>query len=164
MMINNNISLDILLMGCKQMGATDIDSNSTKLHIIKFKISEELTVSYLCNAKDEEKIFLQRVEPYPIRNTQFESVENILKFIKKDVLLFKNAAKSRNFKIFLDIVNKNYLIRRNIEDLFLFHNVDREFLEKVWANVNNMLEKIDQEYEDARELEIDVDVEALKIK
>ena len=27
-----------------------------------------------------------------------------------------------------------------------------------------MLEKIDQEYEDARELEIDVDVEALKIK
>ena len=50
MMINNNISLDILLMGCKQMGATDIDSNSTKLHIIKFKISEELTVSYLCNA------------------------------------------------------------------------------------------------------------------
>ena len=67
-MANDNISWDILHMNLKQLGATNIETTPTKINRVEFKICPILTVSYFFNAKNEDKIFLQRIDPYPIQN------------------------------------------------------------------------------------------------
>ena len=82
-MIKSSISADMLGLSLRQMGA-NIQVNSSKILFVEFKISEKLTVSYFCNIRDEDQVYLQRIEPYPVRNFRFEEVENILKFIKNN--------------------------------------------------------------------------------
>lgn len=130
-MAKSSITADMLHLNLKQLGATKINSNSSRVSVIKFEINPELTVSYFCHIKDEEKIYLQRIEPYPVRNYKFETVDNIVAFIKKDVEQFENASKSSNFKLFLNIIDRNYAVRRELEELFLLHNIPHESLDKI---------------------------------
>ena len=130
-MAKSNISADMLHLGLKQLGATKVKMNSSKVSVVKFEINPELTVSYFCHIKDEEKIYLQRIEPYPVRNYKFETVDNILSFIRKDVEQFENASKSSNFKKFLEIIDTNFAVRRELEALFLLHNVPCESIDKI---------------------------------
>lgn len=141
-MARSSVSADMLHLSLKQLGATQIQSGISRVSIFKFEINPELTVSYFCYIKDEEKIYLQRIEPYPVRNYRFETVENIVSFIKKDVEQFENASKSSNFKLFLKIIHTNYEVRRELEELFLLHNVPHELLEDVLTHERDVLESI----------------------
>ena len=140
-MIKSSISADMLGLSLRQMGA-NIQVNSSKILFVEFKISEKLTVSYFCNIRDEDQVYLQRIEPYPVRNFRFEEVENILKFIKIDVTLFANASQSSNFPLFLDIIDANYYVRKEIEHLFLLKNVPHGLLEDLLKKNNDILEQI----------------------
>ena len=140
-MIKSSISADMLGLSLRQMGA-NIQVNSSKILFVEFKISEKLTVSYFCNIRDEDQVYLQRIEPYPVRNFRFEEVENILKFIKNDVTLFANASQSSNFPLFLDIIDANYYVRKEIEHLFLLKNVPHGLLEDLLKKNNDILEQI----------------------
>ena len=99
-MANDNISWDILNMNLKQLGATNIETTPTKINRVEFKICPILTVSYFFNAKNEDKIFLQRIDPYPIQNMKFEDVDEIL------VDKFENSI----FKL-LDMISKKVPIK-----------------------------------------------------
>lgn len=141
-MARSSVSADMLHLSLKQLGATKIQSSTSRVAVVKFEINPELTVSYFYYIKDEEKIYLQRIEPYPVRNYRFETVENIISFIKKDVEQFENASKSSNFKLFLEIIHTNYEVRRELEELFLLNNVPHEMLEDVLKEEKEVLEQI----------------------
>lgn len=141
-MARSSVSADMLHLSLKQLGATTIQSGTSRVAVVKFEINPELTVSYFYYIKDEEKIYLQRIEPYPVRNYRFETVENIISFIKKDVEQFENASKSTNFKLFLNIIHTNYEVRRELEELFLLHNVPHNMLKDVLEKENEVLEQI----------------------
>lgn len=130
-MAKYSISADLLSLELRQMGASKVNIHSSQNLLIQFDITDELSLSYFCNIRDEGKIFIQRIEPYPIRNYSFESVANILSFIRNDVELFANAVKSSNFSLFLDIINNNYFIRKDLEQLFLLNNVPHGLLEEL---------------------------------
>lgn len=136
------ISNDMLHLGLKQLGADSLQTTNTKLSVVKFKINDKFNVSYLFYVKDEEKIYLQRLEPYPFKNYHFTTVEHILKFVAKDVEQFKNAANSSNFELFLLLINKNYELRGELEELFLLNNVPKEFLEEIKEDGRKLLKKI----------------------
>lgn len=140
-MIKSSISADMLGLSLRQMGA-NIQVNSSRILFVEFKINENLTVSYFCNIKDEEQVYIQRIEPYPVRNFRFEKVDNILKFIKNDVTLFANASQSSNFPLFLEIIDTNYYVRKEIEHLFLLKNVPHGLMEDLLAENKAILEKI----------------------
>ena len=142
-MANDNISWDILHMNLKQLGATNIETTPTKINRVEFKICPILTVSYFFNAKNEDKIFLQRIDPYPIQNMKFEDVDEILEFIKRDVTRFTNAAHSSNFPTFLRIMDKCYDLRKDIEKFFLLYNVDKNLLKKIEDELDMMIENIE---------------------
>ncbi len=141
-MSKSSVSADMLHLNLKQLGATQIQSGTSRVSVFKFEINQELTVSYFCYIKDEEKIYLQRIEPYPVRNYRFETVENIVSFISKDVEQFRNASKSSNFNLFLEIIHTNYEVRRELEELFLLHNVAHDELEEALTKEQAVLDNI----------------------
>lgn len=142
-MATDNISWDILHMNLKQLGATNIESTSTKINRVEFKLCPFLTVSYFFNAKNEDKVFLQRIEPYPIQNMKFENVDSIIEFIKRDVTRFTNAAHSSNFSTFLRIMDKCYELRKDIEKFFLLYNVDKSLLKGIEEEIDGLIESIE---------------------
>lgn len=142
MQMRNTVSSDILHLELKQIGATAVKIFSTKSALIVFEINDELTVSYFCTIRNEEKVSLQRIEPYPVKNLQFETIDDIVDFIKRDVKVFENASNSSNFKTFLNIIEKNYQVRKEMEDLFLMNNVPGELLREFEALEDEYLQKL----------------------
>lgn len=143
-MTSDNISNDLINIAFRQLGATKIKTTPTKMNVIEFEINEELRVSYLCNAKDEAKIYLQRIEPYPIRHIKFESVDHIIDFVKEDIKHFQNAAKSSNFNKYLEIANKIYRLDKDVEHLFLHYNVPSNDLDYIDEKLGHILDKIEE--------------------
>lgn len=127
-MARGTISSDMLHLRLKQLGASKVHSNLSRVMVVKFEINEDLNVSYFLHVRDEEKIYIQRIEPYPVRNYRFETIENIISFIKTDVELFRNASNSHNFDMFLEMISKNYEVRKEVEELFLSNNVSPKVL------------------------------------
>ncbi|MEG0918795.1 MAG: hypothetical protein RR967_02035 [Anaerovoracaceae bacterium] len=151
--MQDNISNDLIKIAFRQLGAKEIKTTTTKMNVIIFEINEKLTVSYLCNAKDEEKIYLQRIEPYPIRHIKFESVDHIIDFVTEDIARFKNATNSSNYDLFLEIADKVYRVDTEVEHLFLNHNVNRENLEHIDDNLGWLLEKIAESRNQSKKVE-----------
>lgn len=140
-MAMSNISADMLHLSLKQLGGK-VRTSSSRVTVVKFEINPTLTVSYFFHIKDEEKIYLQRIEPYPVRNYKFETVDNIIQFIKKDVEQFENASKSSNFQLFLEIINTNFEVRKELEALFLLHNVPHRSMELILDAEKETLRRI----------------------
>ncbi len=141
-MAKHIISVDLLGMELRQLGASKVQINSSKVLYVQFDIKDNLCISYFFNIRDEGKIYIQRIEPYPIRNYGFETVENILSFVRRDVELFANASKSSNFPLFLKIIDTNYYVRKELEQLFLMRNVPHGLLEELLEDDLRILEKI----------------------
>ena len=110
--------------------------------VVKFEINANLNVSYFLHVKDEEKIYIQRIEPYPVRNYRFETIDNIISFIQKDVELFRNASNSHNFDLFLDMITKNFEVRKEVEEFFLSNNVPAEVLAEFVKKEAALLDEI----------------------
>ncbi len=140
-MARSNISADMLHLSLKQLGGK-VRTASSKVTVVKFEINPTLTVSYFLHIRDEEKIYLQRIEPYPVRNYKFETVDNIVQFIKKDVEQFENASKSSNFELFLEVINTNFEVRKELEALFLLHNVPHLSMEEILKAEKETLSRI----------------------
>lgn len=141
-MVSDNFSSDILNMALRQLGATSIDSSLCKMNLIKFEISPQLTLSYICNTMGEEKVYLMRISPYPIRNARFENLDSVVEYISRDITLYKNAANTSKYAKFIDISKKSYQIRTEVENLFLFHKVNREILEYINHELDQIIDKI----------------------
>ncbi len=168
-MANDNISWDILHMNLKQLGASNIESTPTKINKVDFTLDNGLTVSYLFNAKNEDKVFLQRIEPYPIQNIKLQNVDEVIEFIKRDVIRFNNASHSSNFTTFLSIVDKCYALRKDIEKFFLLYNVDKDLLSDIEKELDSILSDINKADRKklsklAKEIDFDdlMDIEDLK--
>jgi len=154
-MNGNVISYDMINMELRQMGATNIESNATHIVIVDFDISEDMRISYLYNVKDENDIYLQRIEPYPIRKTKMHTEEDVISFIDADIKKFKRAYQSSKFSIFLNLINKVSTYDEEIEDLFLRYNIEREYAEALdscldkmhdtMIDIENNCEKFEQE-------------------
>lgn len=141
-MVKHYISVDLIGMELRQLGASEVHINSSKVLYVEFDLKDNLCISYFINIRDEGKIYIQRIEPYPIRNYGFETVDNVLGFIRRDVNLFANASKSSNFNLFLKIIDTNYFVRKELEELFLMNNVPHGLLENLLEDASQILEKI----------------------
>ncbi|MEE1038120.1 MAG: hypothetical protein U0K95_03055 [Eubacterium sp.] len=144
MHIKNTVSTDMLHLELKQLGADKIVRFPTKVVVVRFELMEDVYCSYFCHVRAEDKVYLQRIDPYPIRNHRFQNIDEIIKFIKKDLAKFQNAAKSHNFKKYLEIIDKNYQVRSDMEDLFLENNVPEEVLDKLNELESQMLKNIEE--------------------
>lgn len=120
---------DILLARLKQMGAHELTNIASRLYYISFKFEQTVEITYVYNINAKNQYFLQRIAPYPLPKGLFETQEEIIDFIEKDIQKFKNASNSSNFQRFLEINNTLTHVEQNIEHLFLNFNVPKESID-----------------------------------
>lgn len=141
----NNATGDAIETLLRQLGASDVKKVRGILYFIKFKLDENVEISYTYNINAKNQYFLQRIKPYPLPQGAFENEYEIVTFIKKDLLKFNSARNSSNYKLFTEVTNMANSIATNMESLFLNNKVnDKEFigLHKELEDVLNKIEHI----------------------
>lgn len=127
--LDMNVTGDMLLIPLKQLGATDITTINSKLYYIKFKLKNNITISYVYNINAKSRYFLERISPYPLPKGLFATVEEIIDFIQRDIRKFKAASNSSNFEHFIQITNALGHMSNDLESLFLNYNIPKEQLD-----------------------------------
>lgn len=120
----------------REMGA-EVISVQGVMFFVKFML-EDLKVVYLYRINTYNNYYLERIKPYPSTAGTFKTEEEVVDMIQIDIEQFKNAMKSKNFDLFIEIITTMCGAVRNFEDLFLYYNVTREELE----NIKKEIEKI----------------------
>jgi hypothetical protein len=144
MMNLNNVTGDAIETILRQLGASDIKKVNGILYFIKFKLDEDVEVSYTYNINAKNKYFLQRIKPYPLPEGAFENEYEIVTFITRDLKKFNNAKNSSNYNLFKEVTNMANSITANMESLFLNNNVDNHDLTVLHKELNDVLEQINK--------------------
>lgn len=126
----------------RQIGASQITKVRGILYFIKFKLNQDIEISYVYNINAKNQYFLQRIKPYPIPQGIFTDEYEIVSFIKKDLNKFTMAMNSSNFNLFLNVTKKLNLASYNFEDLFLNYNVNSDDFEKLDKALDDILNEI----------------------
>lgn len=134
-----SVSSDIINMVLKQMGAVSVKSVHGQINIVKFQVAPNVKLTYIYEVKEEEGIYLQRVNPYPLLIGKLYNEKDIIDYIEKDYKKFVSAYNSSNFPTFLGVTNHLAAFNRQIENLFMTKNVPAEGLERI----EEQLKKID---------------------
>lgn len=127
----------------RQIGASQVTKVRGLLYFIKFKLNEDLEISYVYNINAKNQYFLQRIKPYPIPQGIFTDEYEIVSFIKKDLNKFTKAMNSSNFNLFLSVTKKLNLACYNMENLFLNYNVNSNDFERLNKELNDILNEIE---------------------
>lgn len=153
MMMKDTISNDMINIVLRQMGAATIKTKPAHITIAKFELGEDFRITYLYEIKENEGVYLQRVDPYPMMMGKLYNEEDIVSLVKKDLNKFKSAKNSTNFKKFLDVANHVANVEKKIENLFMFNNVSAENLDKIDHEMDNIHTLIDQIASESKPLE-----------
>ncbi len=129
-MMRDTISDDMVNILLRQMGAVSVKTAPAYINIAKFEISADLKVTYLYEIKETE-IYLQRVSPYPMMIGKLYNEQQVVDFISMDLKKFKSAYGSSNFSQFVEAERSIHSMNMELENLFMFHNVDGEELARI---------------------------------
>lgn len=103
----------------KQRGATSIKTKPAYINIAKFELSDSVTVVYLYELKENEAIYLQRLEPYPMTMGQIDDENQLVAVIEEDIKKFKDALTSKNFNKFIEIAGTFAEVNKGMEKCLL---------------------------------------------
>lgn len=146
-MIKDTISDDMINLRLRQLGAKSIKTTPAHVNIVKFAISDEVSITYLYEIKETGEIYLQRVNPYLMMMGRLYTDRSLINMMIKDVELFRNAYNSRNYDKFIQLVNSHLRFGKDLESLFIGHNVSPEDLDEIL----NRIEEGKQLLEDIRD-------------
>lgn len=124
----------------KDLGARVIDIQGI-MFLVKFNLNSN-AVTYAYHLNEDNTFYLERVKPYFLSIGDYKSEEEIVDVIKVDIEQFKNAMQSSNYNQFIDIDHHLSQLVRLFEDLYLYYNINKEDLELLDADVDNILLKI----------------------
>lgn len=148
----NNVTGDAIETLLRQLGAFHVKKVRGILYFIKFKLDDNVEISYTYNINAKNQYFLQRIKPYPLPQGAFENEYEIVTFIKKDLLKFNSAKNSSNYSLFKEVTNMANSITTNMECLFLNNKVnDHDFL-ALQKELNDVLDKIEKLKENSPKL------------
>lgn len=142
-MIRNKVSDDMINVMLRQAGAVSIKTSPAHINIAKFVIGENFRITYMYEVKEEE-IYLQRVSPYPMMIAKIYNEQQVVDIIKLDLKKFESAYDSSNFSKFIEVANYVATFDKDIENLFMTHNVPREKLEKIEAEMLKLHQLIEE--------------------
>lgn len=140
-MIFDKISDDMVNILLRQMGAYSIKTSPAHINIAKFDIGEELRLTYMYEVKEDE-IYLQRVSPYPMMIGRIYNEQQVVDIIDTDLKRFKAAYNSSNFAQFIELANYVTTFDKDVENLFLTHNVEKETLNEIEEEMKKLHELI----------------------
>lgn len=140
--MRNIVSDDMINLVLRQMGAVSIKTSPAYINIAKFEIGN-LRLTYMYEVKEED-IYLQRISPYPMMIGKIYNEQQVVEIIANDLKKFKNAYSSSNFSKFISIANDVVSFDKEIENLFMSHNVSKEDLEEVEQMMDKIHDKLSE--------------------
>lgn len=132
---------DLCLKQLREIGA-EVTSVEGVMFFVKFNL-DDFKIVYLYRINTYNNYYLERIKPYPSPGGTFKTEEEVVDMIQIDIEQFKNARKSKNFDLFIDIIESLCNSVRKFEDLFLYYNVTREELEKTKEEIDKIADVID---------------------
>ena len=121
----------------RQMGADSIKTTPAHINIAKFFIGEDLRITYMYEVKEEE-VYLQRVNPYPMMIGKIYNEQQVVDIIGMDLKKFRSAYNSSNFSQFVEVTNSVSAFVKEIENLFMSHNVAGKDLAEIEDALENL--------------------------
>ena len=140
--MRNIVSDDMINLVLRQMGAVSIKTSPAYINIAKFEIGN-LRLTYMYEVKEED-IYLQRISPYPMMIGKIYNEQQVVEIIANDLKKFKNAYSRSNFSKFISIANDVVSFDKEIENLFMSHNVSKEDLEEVEQMMDKVHDKLSE--------------------
>lgn len=140
--MRNIVSDDMINLVLRQMGAVSIKTSPAYINIAKFEIGN-LRLTYMYEVKEED-IYLQRISPYPMMIGKIYNEQQVVEIIANDLKKFKNAYSSSNFSKFISIANDVVSFDKEIENLFMSHNVSKEDLEEIEQMMDKVHDKLSE--------------------
>lgn len=138
-LIRSEISQDTMKL--QQMGAKVNVINST-LCYVRFDLSGFI-LEYVYNVNSKGNYFLERIKPYPLAIDQFESEQDVVELIKKDVEKFRNALNCHHIGSFITIARDISQTFRTFEDTFLNYNIPGEKVQKIHKKIQALALEIE---------------------
>ncbi len=142
-MIRDTISDDMINVLLRQMGAASIKTTPAHVNIAKFEMGPDVKVTYLYEMHADE-IYLQRVSPYPMMIGKLYNEQQVADIIEADLAKFRAAYESSNFPKFLETAKSVFCVNKELESLFLHHNVEGDDLEKIRRGLEELHRLIGQ--------------------
>lgn len=140
-MIRSNMSNDMINIRLRQLGAVSIKTSPAHINIAKFEVAEDLRISYMYEVKEEE-IYLQRINPYPLMIGKIYNEQQVVDIIEMDLKKFRSAYQSSCFPQFVKLTSGVVTFNKEIENLFMMHNVPAEELDKLEEQIEKLHEVI----------------------
>ena len=77
-MFTTTFSGELINVALRQLGATRIvETRNGIMYKVEFKLSDDLTVTYVFDVTKHDKYYIQRIAPYPISHGDFASADEI---------------------------------------------------------------------------------------
>ena len=143
-----------------QLGA-DVKVVSSQMVYVSFDINEDVKVSYVYNINKKNRYFLERIRPYPLPVREYDSAEDICNVIRIDIEQFKNASHSKNIHEFIKTSKDFHKILLQLEDLFLYYNIDPVTFKQIKADIDDIYKTISKARESASRVFFDKDPDNL---
>ncbi|MCI5898011.1 MAG: hypothetical protein SOY83_02955 [Anaerovoracaceae bacterium] len=141
-MKERTVTSDVLNMSLRQLKPTEIHEIDSAMHIVKFNLENGITVSYVYNITMENKYYLQRMQPYAIPHGKFSDENEIVEFIRDDIVKFRNAAKSSNFDRFTKVAGSISDLTEQFENMFIDHNIDPADMDLIETKLEALIDEI----------------------
>ena len=122
-MFTTTFSGELINVALRQLGATRIvETRNGIMYKVEFKLSDDLTVTYVFDVTKHDKYYIQRIAPYPISHGDFASADEVIEFVRRDITKFRNAMQSHNFPKFLETAHAMVRFTHAVELMFLERN------------------------------------------
>lgn len=125
-MISDKITDSIVNSILRQMGAAKIKTMPAHINIVTFMLSSKFAVKYVYEMKENEKIYLERVSPYPYFLGEPQDSNELIKVITDDLKKCRRAFESDNFELFISIAEKAHSAFARLEDILLANDFSNE--------------------------------------
>ena len=139
-MFTTTFSGELINVALRQLGATRIvETRNGIMYKVEFKLSDDLTVTYVFDVTKHDKYYIQRIAPYPISH-------EVIEFVRRDITKFRNAMQSHNFPKFLETAHAMVRFTHAVELMFLERNIPEEDMEAVRRSIDDGLDQVREIY------------------
>ena len=146
-MFTTTFSGELINVALRQLGATRIvETRNGIMYKVEFKLSDDLTVTYVFDVTKHDKYYIQRIAPYPISHGDFASADEVIEFVRRDITKFRNAMQSHNFPKFLETAHAMVRFTHAVELMFLERNIPEEDMDAVRRSIENSLDQVREIY------------------
>lgn len=143
MIQRDNVNGEVIDIMLNQLGAKEIRTFTSTMHIVSFDLGDGLEVDYVFNITHGNKYFLQRMKPYAMVHGKYASYSEIINYITEDISKFRQAKVINDTNLYLELSTAVEEVKSQTENIFLNHVVSEEDFNSILDGYHSLMEQIE---------------------